>query len=55
MNKGVQQGSVLSPMLLNTYLEHFLKQNTDLNQAKKKDKVMAFADDILLTCDNKEY
>jgi retron-type reverse transcriptase len=48
-NKGVFQGSVLSPLLFNFYLDIALKSNQVLFDAILDEKLMAFADDIVLT------
>ena len=51
--RGVSQGGVLSPLLFNVYLEDTLMNNPILNAAIKADKLIAFADDLLLITDSK--
>lgn len=48
-NKGVFQGSVLSPLLFNFYLDIALKSNQTLLKAIQYNKFLAFADDIVIT------
>jgi hypothetical protein len=48
----VQQGSVLSPLLFNIFLEYCLKDSPVLAKAIKDGKLITFADDILLICDD---
>lgn len=45
---------MLSPLLFNLYLEHCLTKSEVLKQALLDGKLIAFADDILLICDNKQ-
>ena len=52
VKKGVQQGSVLSPLLFNTFLEFALNKIPALQEAISEKKVVAFADDLLLIADN---
>lgn len=51
--RGVNQGGVLSPLLFNFYLEDTLRNNPIFNAAIKADKLIAFADDLLLITDSK--
>ncbi len=49
----MSQGGVLSPLLFNVYLEDTLMNNPILNAAIKADKLIAFADDLLLIANSK--
>jgi hypothetical protein len=48
----VQSGGVLSLLLFNIYKEQCLEENPELLEAIKDGKFFAFADDLLLICDN---
>lgn len=52
-NKGVQKGSVLSPLLFNAYLDHRFQKNPKLKKACGQGKIIALSDDFLLICDDK--
>ncbi len=45
---GLQQASVLSPLLFNIYLEEALRTSPKLEQVRKRGDLLAFADDMLL-------
>lgn len=51
--RGVSQGGVLSPLLFNVYLEETQMNHPILNAAIKAEKIIAFADDLLLIADSK--
>ena len=53
VNKGVPQGSVLSPHLFNVHLENILRSSGVLSKAIDAGKLIAFADDVLLIADTK--
>ena len=53
-NKGLPQGSVLAPFLFNVYLDHCIKEKTDLKDAVHDGRLLAFADDIQIRCDSIE-
>ena len=45
----------MSPILFNVYLDDALRQNKVLDQFIKKDRLLAFADDIVVhTCDEEQ-
>ena len=45
---GLPQGSILSPVLFNVYLEEALQSSTKLEQVMKRGDLLAFADDMLV-------
>ena len=45
---GLSQGSILSPVLFNIYLEEALNSSEKLRQVRKKGDFLAFADDMLV-------
>ena len=42
---GLPQGSILSPVLFNVYLEEALKSSSKLEEVRKRGDLLAFADD----------
>ena len=45
---GLPQGSILSPVLFNVYLEEALKSSRKLEDLRKRDDLLAFTDDMLV-------
>jgi Reverse transcriptase (RNA-dependent DNA polymerase) len=45
---GLPQGSILSPVLFNVYLEEALKSSTKLEDMRRRGDLLAFADDMLV-------
>ena len=49
---GLPQGSVLSSVLFNVYLEEALKSSQKLEEVRKRGDLLAFADDMLVMTNN---
>ena len=45
---GLSQGSILSPVLFNVYLEEALKSSRKLEDMRRRGDLLAFADDMLV-------
>ena len=51
---GLQQGSILSPVLFNHYLEEALKSSRKLEDMRRRGDLLAFADDILVMSNSQQ-
>ena len=45
---GLPQGSVLSPVLFNVYLEEAIKSSIKLEEVRSRGDLLAFADDMIV-------
>lgn len=46
--RGVMQGSLLSPFLFNVYLEHAMKDNAKLKSMIQRGDLFGYADDVAM-------
>ena len=49
---GLPQGSILSPVLFNVYLEEALKSSKKLEEVRSRGDLLAFADNMLVMSNN---
>ena len=50
---GLPQGSILSPVLINVYLEEAIKSSQKLENVRARGDLLAFADDMLVMTNSK--
>ena len=50
---GLPQGSVLSPVIFNVYLEEAIRSSNKLEEVRRRGDLLAFADDMLVMTNSK--